>query len=137
MTPSTLLRLALQRCLASLCFFGIILAGGILVNNAWATVSRVAYIYGTDPTITANPFNAMLTGRGITVDLFSDAAAALATADFSLDQTIIIGDDMDVTGGFFAFTNIQNSGKPVACSITASGPPHPTGSRWITASWQS
>ena len=73
----------------------------------------MAYIYGFDHTITADAFNTLLTGRGITVDLFTDAQAALATADFSPDQAIIVADDMDPTGGFFAFNNIWNSAKPV------------------------
>jgi hypothetical protein len=112
-------RVALLRFLAALFLLSSALVANSPTENIQAAVSkapavsRVAYIYGTDPSATANAFNTFLTGRGITVDLFSDAQAALATADFSPDDTIIIGDDMDVTGGFFAFDNIQNSGKPV------------------------
>jgi len=76
-----------------------------------AAPSRVAYVYGTDPTLTANKFKTMLYGRSVMVDLYSDTQAV--KADFTPDQAIIIGDDMDVTGAFFAYTAIQNSGKPV------------------------
>ncbi len=107
------LKHALLRLLAALFLLSTVFAGSIPLHPARAAASRVAYIYGSDPSLTANAFNTMLTGRGVTVDLFSDAQAALATANFSLDQTIIIGDDMDVTGGFFAFNNIYNSAKPV------------------------
>ena len=110
---------ALLRLLAALFLLSAVPGMSLPARDAQAAVSkapavsRVAYIYGTDASVTANAFNTFLTGRGITVDLFSDAQAALATANFSADDVIIIGDDMDVTGGFFAFDNIQNSLKPV------------------------
>src|SRR5262245_13057917 len=72
---------------------GFVLAYTILFAGTAAAASRVAYVYGSDPTLTANAFAAMLTARGITVDLYSDATAALVTTDFSQDQAIIIGDD--------------------------------------------
>src|SRR5262249_51942611 len=93
-------------------FLCILLACGMLFAGAAAAL-RVAYIYGSDPTITANAFNAMLTGRGITVDLYSDATAALASTDFFQDQAIIIGDDQPAFGGYQSFTHILNANKPV------------------------
>src|SRR5262249_10167205 len=75
--------------------------------------SRVAYIYGDNPSLTANAFSAMLMARGITVDVYSDAQAALATTDFFPDQAIIIGDDPPSFGGFQSFSKINSAVKPV------------------------
>ncbi len=110
---------ALLRFLAALFLLSAVPGMGLPARDAQAAVSRapavshVAYIYGTDPSVTANAFNTFLTGRGISVDLFSDAQAALATANFSADDAIIIGDDIEPTGGSFSFPNIRNANKPV------------------------
>ncbi len=104
---------ALLHFLAALFLLSTILVGGMPAHPAQAAGERVAYVYGTDPTLTANAFSAMLAGRGISVDLYSDVEAALAVTDFSADQAIIIGDDADLPGGFLSSSHIYNSAKPV------------------------
>ncbi|MEO8132463.1 MAG: hypothetical protein ABI831_00575 [Betaproteobacteria bacterium] len=111
MSPPTFLRRASQRLFAR--WFLLVLANVGLVHGATAIAARVAYVYGSNPAITANAFNTMLTGRGITVDLYSDATAALATTDFSPDDAIIIADDMPDFGGFQSYSHIRNAVKPV------------------------
>ncbi|HVN55601.1 MAG TPA: hypothetical protein VMT46_14805 [Anaerolineaceae bacterium] len=112
MKPNAFRMSILLRCLAALFLLIATLSGGG-IQKALAAPPRVAYVYGSDPAHTANAFNTMLTGRGITVDLYSDQQAALAATDFTPDQAIIISDDPDNTGGFDSFNNIWNSGKPV------------------------
>ena len=60
-------------------------------------------------------FNTMLTGKGITVDAYDLTTAALATTDFSVDDSIIIADDAGATGGIPSdlVTKITSSLKPV------------------------
>ena len=86
---------ALIRNVAALMIVTSLFVGQSPVMSVRAAPSRVAYVYGSDPTITANKFNTMLTNRGVTVDLYSDAQAALATttsptgnATFTGTQTV-------------------------------------------------
>ena len=78
-------------------------------------VSRVAYVYGGIDSlgVEAAKFKTLLNNRGVTVDVYKDSEASLAASDFSVDQAIIVADDLEPTGGSFSFTNIANSGKPI------------------------
>ncbi len=104
-------RIAL-RFVSALVILSTLLSGGIPAAPARAAAPRVAYVYLMDTT-TRDKFNTMLTGKGVTVDAYNETQAG--TADFSVDQAIIIADDAGNTGGIdpTAFTNIQNSAKPV------------------------
>ena len=101
-----------QGILALSVIFSVLQTGIAPVGSGQAANPRVAYVYLSD-TIARDRFNTMLTGKGITVDLYTVDQAA--TANFSPDQTIILSDDSGITGGFppDPFNNIQNSTKPV------------------------
>lgn len=127
-----LLRFALLRGLAALFLIFILPEGKVLTlpsgkmltlpsarapaQPAQPTALRVAYVYGFDQTLSADKFNTVLGGRGVTVDLYSDLQAV--NASFVPDQAIIISNDIDVTGGFVSAANIQSSGKPVVAMGT-------------------
>ncbi len=77
------------------------------------SAGRVAYIYNTD-TASRDSFNTMLTGRGIQVDLVP--ISQVLQVNFSVDQTIIIGNDTG-SGGTWANVDIAGrvraAGKPI------------------------
>ncbi len=75
--------------------------------------ARVAYVYNTD-TASRDSFEALLTSRGVGVDLVTLAAAE--AFDFTNDQAIIIGNDtgdLDVWGTPAAVNHINAAGKPI------------------------
>jgi hypothetical protein len=112
MKPRYFLQPALLRQLLALGLLSVILAAGVPSHPARAATPRVAYVYGSgNAALTANPFKTMLNGRNVDVDLFTDVEAMTAT--FTLDQVIIIGDDIDAAGGFLSASQIRNAGKPV------------------------
>ncbi len=100
------------------CFLVLLIVSSFLltgigpVGSGQAAAPRVAYIYLFDTT-TRDQFNTMLTGKGITVDLYTLTEAA--SADFSPDNTIILSDDSGGLGGIppGTFNNIQTYAKPV------------------------
>jgi hypothetical protein len=78
-----------------------------------AHVSRVAYIYNTN-TAARDDFKSLLLARGYTVDTFT--ISETITANLSLDQVIIIGDDtgFGATWGFTdAVSAVSAAGKPI------------------------
>ena len=110
------LKITSMRCLAALFLLTSLLAAGSAPQGVRAAVDKVAYIYGTDPTITANNFKNTLGGLAVpvTVDIYDDLTASnLTAAQWSLYKAIIIGDDPDLPGGFISANNIQSSGLPV------------------------
>ena len=76
--------------------------------------ARVAYVYNTDTT-SRDSFEALLTSRGLGVDLVTLAAAE--TFDFSNDQAIIIGNDTGnqwMSGALpAAVSHVNAAGKPI------------------------
>jgi hypothetical protein len=113
MNYNTLFKRAQLLCLLALFVLSLLLPGSYSVRTTRAANPRVAYIYLNDPTITADAFNSILTGRGVDVDLFTDAQAAASGVTFSNDDVIILADDLGITGSFQSYNNIRDSNKPV------------------------
>jgi uncharacterized repeat protein (TIGR01451 family) len=83
----------------------------LLAGNPCA--GRVAYIYDTD-TASRDSFQALLSARGLGVDLVTIAAAE--TFDFSNDLAIIVGNDTgsgDAWGSPLTVSNVNAAGKPI------------------------
>ncbi len=114
MNSANQIKRVLSRLFAGVVILSILVFQNSPIQIEQAAAPRVAYVYAADTTA-RDLFNTMLTGSGITVDLYDLNQAGLATTTFNLDQTIIISDDAGAVGPLpgGAFDNIQNSGKPV------------------------